>query len=120
MICPTYNKFFETIANELRMKILYALRGKPMSVNELIKSSGSSRRTVYRALKRLSRIVDLSTGEIIEMVIKIEKKWYVNEVDLDQIAFLLGTAGKGRKQMDKHREERRLHRKSLIRGRKFK
>jgi len=53
MICPTYNKFFETIANELRMRILYALRGNPMSVNELVEFLEEEQSKISHNLKRL-------------------------------------------------------------------
>ena len=61
MICPTYNLFFETMANKLRMQILFALRGRPMSVSELIEFLEEEQSKISHNLKRLMdcRFVDV-------------------------------------------------------------
>ena len=53
MICPTYNLFFETIAHELRMKMLFALKTNPMSVTDLVNFLDEEQSKVSHNLKRL-------------------------------------------------------------------
>ena len=58
---------------------------EPMNAKGLITKTGMSRRTVFRALRRMSKIVDIKTGEIIQMVTKVDKKWHPVEVDFCRI-----------------------------------
>jgi DNA-binding transcriptional ArsR family regulator len=53
MTCPSYNMFFETIAPELRMKILQTLKKKSMSVTELTKQLDEEQSKVSHSLKKL-------------------------------------------------------------------
>lgn len=62
---------------------------------------------MFRALERMTNIVDFRTGEIINMVEKEGSLWHAREVDLDYIALLVGTAGIRRKQIEKHISQRR-------------
>ena len=55
MICPTYNLFFETIAHKLRMKILFALRTSPMSVQELVNFLDEEQSKVSHNLRKLKQ-----------------------------------------------------------------
>ena len=89
---------------------------EPMNAKRLITKTGMSRRTVFRALRRMSKIVDMTTGEIIQMVTKVGKNWHAEEVDLSDVAFIVGTSGKGKKQHEKHLAQRKAHRKSLRAG----
>ena len=52
MKCPAY-KFFETIAPDMRVKILFALKNSAMSVNELAESLGEEQSKVSHNLKKL-------------------------------------------------------------------
>ena len=84
-----------------------------MNARELETCTGRCRRTVFYALERMSHIVDTLTGEVIYMVKKVDTKWTAFEVDLDLVAQIIGTAGKGRLQREKHKDDRRLHKKAL-------
>jgi len=66
----------------------------------------------------MARIVDAVTGEEVSLVVSEGKKWRaVLGVDLDHVARLLGTAGKGKREQERHAEERRRHRRALALGR---
>ena len=99
--------------NKSAAEVYWNLLQEPMTANEIIQRTGRSRRTVFRALSRMSRIVDFSTGEIIYMVEKDGSCWRVVETDLNKIALLVGTAGKNREQIEKHNSERQSHRRYL-------
>ena len=91
---------------------------EPMNAKRLITKTGMSRRTVFRALMRMSKIVDTTTGEIIQMVTKVGKNWHAEQVDLSDVAFIVGTSGKGKAQRKKHIAQRQAHRRSLRVGRR--
>ncbi|MFC2063713.1 hypothetical protein ACFLXB_01275, partial [Chloroflexota bacterium] len=79
---------------------------------------GRSRATIYRCLKRMTKIVDSYTGEIISLINNSNGIWSLNpDVDLDRISMILGTAGIGRKKREQYRKEQRNHRLELKRGR---
>ena len=106
--------------NKSAAEIYWFLLQGPKTAKDLINQTGRSRRTVYRALERMSKIIDLSTGEIINMVEKDGLCWRALETDLNHISLLVGTAGIGRKQVDKHKSQRKSYRKSIRFKRKMK
>jgi sugar-specific transcriptional regulator TrmB len=76
---------------------------------ELATAANVGRMTVYRKLEAM---------ESVNMVERIGKgKYQALEVDFDTVARLLGMAGKGRAQRKRHRQERRLQRALMQRGR---
>jgi len=54
MKCPSYNLFFETIANKTRQKILETLQEKPRSVTEICKALNEEQSKISHNLKCLS------------------------------------------------------------------
>ena len=93
--------------NKSAAEVYWTLLHEPMPAMEIIIRTGRSRRTVFRALKRMTNIIDFRTGEIINMVEKDGSLWHAREVDLGYIAMLVGTAGIRRKQIEKHISQRR-------------
>ena len=85
----------------------------PLSVDDLVNKTGRHNSTILRALQRMSKIVDTTTGERIKMAEELDGKWYPIEVNLDQIAGIIGTAGIAKRQHQKHIYERKIHRRSL-------
>ena len=92
------------------------LQEGPANIDELSMRTGRHVRTVKRALDRMTGLVDSITGEIIDMVEGDGKNWRALDVNLDYVAQLIGTAGYGKLQWEKHSKERRLHRWALTRG----
>ncbi len=96
--------------NKSAAEIYWCLKQEPMTPTELVRKSGRARATVYRALRRLSAIVDGATGEVFRLVEQDGEKWRAREVsDLDQIARIIGTAGKGSQKQDRFRLERQRY-----------
>lgn len=97
-----------------------ALQEQPRTAGELAAITGRRPRTVRRALHHLARIVDPVTGEIspdLALVQAEAGQWRaVPGVDLDRVALVLGTAGKGKAQREAHRRERAAHRRQLSKG----
>jgi len=52
--CPAYHMFFETIAPETRIRILFALKSKPMSVSELVVYLGEEQSKISHNLRKLA------------------------------------------------------------------
>jgi len=96
------------------------LQDRPTTEAELAVQTGRHKRTVVRALKRMSKLVDSTTGEVISMVENQGDTWHALAVDLDFIAALVGTAGAGNQQIEKHQRERRAHRLALARLQRIK
>lgn len=95
-----------------------ALQNGPATEQELVEATGRSIKTVKRVLARMSDLADTVTGEFIPMVEKIDGRWSAIEgVDLDHVALVVGTAGAGERQQERHRQERRAHRRMLGRWR---
>ena len=92
--------------NKSAAEVYWTLLHEPMPAKEIIIRTGRSRRTVFRALERMTNIVDFRTGEIISMVEKDRSLWHAREVNLDYVALLVGTAGIRRKQIEKHISQR--------------
>ena len=90
---------------------------KSETVKDLADMTGRHPKTVGRVLKQMSeKLIDIRTGGIVSMVQNTGKKWKAIEVDLDQIAAIVGTAGTLEAQKKKHNQERELHRQRLLRG----
>ena len=53
MKCPSYNLFFGTISNKVRMEILLLLKEKPMSVGEICQALGEEQSKISHNLKKL-------------------------------------------------------------------
>ena len=70
----------------------------------------------------MTGLIDSVTGEMIDMVWFDGNKWHKKDVDLNNIAKLVGTSGKANLKRAKHLRERKDHKKSLLtvkkRGRK--
>jgi hypothetical protein len=93
----------------------------PLTAREISDRTGVSRPSVFRGLARMSRLVDEATGEMFNLVKKDGKQWRAfPDIDLEQVARIVGTAGKRERQKKQHEEERRKWRKYLgaIRERK--
>ena len=99
--------------NKSAAEVYWVLLQEPMTTEEIVQQTGRSRRTVFRTLSRMSKIVDYSTGEIISMVEKDGSSWHAVETDLDRIAYLVGRAGTRRKQIEKHNSQRRAHKRYI-------
>jgi DNA-binding transcriptional ArsR family regulator len=90
-------------------EIYYALQGRSeASVKELQEATGRGRSTIY---KKLNLMTDLYMAELLG-----RGRWRALDVNLDAVAEALGTAGKGKEQRARHRQERRLHRRMLELG----
>jgi DNA-binding MarR family transcriptional regulator len=84
------------------------LRRESLTVKELAERTGRTRQTVWRNLKKMSRIADPRTGEIIAIVHRDGNKWRARaDVDLDYIARCVGTQGKAERQRTQHARERK-------------
>jgi DNA-binding MarR family transcriptional regulator len=82
----------------------------PRSPKELAQRTGRSVETVRRVLKRMARLVNLATNQPIPMVMREGKLWRALDVDLDEVAMVVGTDGDGEKQRTRHQMERADHR----------
>lgn len=91
-------------------EIWESLREGPKTLEEIIVSTGRSKRTIKRKLEKMQRITDLRTGEIYSMIIKENEKFILNHnIDLDFLAELIGTIGLGKKQKHQHELDREKH-----------
>lgn len=97
---------------------IYAiLQDTPASIEELAEMTGRHIKTIKRNLERMAKLADKLTGEYLPMVASDDGEIYRPlPVNLDRIAHVIGTAGKGREQRKEHAKERRLHRRSLEDG----
>lgn len=95
-------------------EVYAALLEEPgQTLGELVRVTGRGKMTVWRALNRMLKMADTYTGEYLPMVEHDGDKWRALEVDLDQIAHIVGSAGIGRKQKELHARERAAHRRGL-------
>ncbi len=102
-------------------QIYAALQDSPASIDELAEITGRHAKTIRRAINRMSKIADPLTGEYLLMVESGDGEIYHPlPVDLDRIAYIVGTAGKGTRQRKEHARDRKLHRRSLDLGRQSK
>ncbi len=98
-------------------EIWEALQNSPMSIKELVDTTGRHRTTIKRVLAIMAGLVDYVTGELTPMVQVNGALWSACEgVDLQHIAEVVNTAGMGKRQHEKHELERRAHRRDLPRG----
>lgn len=98
-------------------EIYAALLEEPgQTLGQLVKKTGRGKMTVWRALRRMSKMADTFTGEFMPMVEHDGETWRALEVDLDKIAHIVGTAGIGRKQKALHARERAAHRRDMETG----
>ncbi len=77
-----------------------------MSAKELIKVTGYGRATIFRVLKRMSRVVDSYSGELFPMIENDSGKWgVIPGIDLDIISQVVGTAGIGKRRREQYKQE---------------
>lgn len=98
-------------------EIYEALLQQPATVKDLQNTTGRAVVTIKKKLNMMSNLVDLTTGEIVCMVKHSNKMWQAIEVDLDHIAQIVGTAGTGKQQQQRHQRERARHKRQLLAGR---
>lgn len=102
-------------------QVWQALQQSPASIDELAERTGRHIKTIERAIDRMSKLADPLTGEYLPMIASDNGATYHPlPVDLDRIAHAVGTAGAGERQRKEHAKERRLHARSLERGRQAK
>ena len=94
--------------------VYFSLLQREMTVTELVKVTGRSKRTIYRALKKMARIKNSYTSEVVKMVGKKEKKWFAYEVNFDDMAFIVGSSGIGRIQREKYRNQQIANNKLFL------
>ena len=100
--------------NKSAAEIFWWLKQEPMSANQLIERTGRGRTTVFRVLKRMANIVDTRTGEVISMVESLNGIWQAaSSVDLNWVAFILGTAGIGKRKREQYKHEQVVHKNEL-------
>jgi hypothetical protein len=101
-------------------QVWQVLQDGPATVDELTQATGTHAKTIKRALSRMAAIVDSHTGECLPMVASGDggKTWHALPADLDNLALVVGSAGLGKKQRERHAQERRNHKRQLARGAK--
>jgi predicted transcriptional regulator len=83
------------------------LQGHPMTAAELAERSGRHVSTVHKNLRRMVKILDIATGEVLRLVEPGDgDTWQALDADLDAIARAIGTAGTGERQKATHAAER--------------
>jgi hypothetical protein len=98
-------------------KLVYStLQDRPSTIDELKKSTGRSKKTIRRVLKRMASLVDTTTGEVVSMVELEGNCWRALDVDLDQVARIVHTSGVGKAKREKHAEERRRYHRAVNPG----
>jgi len=97
-----------------------ALQSEPMTAEDLASVTGRDPRTVYKYLRRMKKLTNQMTGEVLPMVefkpTAEGEKWHALPVDLAAVAVAVGTHGKGTEQRLRHAKERRIHSRSLQAG----
>jgi predicted transcriptional regulator len=97
-------------------EIWQAIQDGPKTIQEIEKITGRHRTTIKRKLDKMSNIIDIRTGEIISMVLLDGERYQAQEdINLDYIAELLGTKGKGEVQKRQHIREREEHNRQITR-----
>ncbi len=82
----------------------------PATAAELAARTGRGRRSVEKALKAMTPVVDVATGEVAYMLSKVGAVYSVRDgVDLDAIAKLLHVDGEGKRRHERHERERERH-----------
>lgn len=96
--------------------LLTWLRRQPMTAKELAVRTELDVSTIHKNLKRMSRILDPATGEVLRLVEPDDgDTWRAVDTDLDAVARAVGTAGIGERQRAKHAAERAEWRRTLDR-----
>ena len=100
--------------NKSSAEIFWWLTQEPLTAKQLIERTGRGKSTVFRSLKRMSKIEDTHTGEVIPMVESMDWVWSAaSSVDLNRVALILGTAGIGKHKREQYRREQLEHKKDL-------
>jgi hypothetical protein len=96
--------------NKSSGELLWQLLRSPKTITQLVHDTGRCKSTIYLRLKCMKSLVDESTGEIISLVEKHEDRWEIApNIDLDHVAFVIGTAGIGKRKRAQYRNEQRIH-----------
>ena len=104
--------------NKSAAEVYWHLKQETMTAKELIERTGISRTTVFRVLQKMSKVIDGRTGEVIAMVQSHNGVWKISpNVDLNQIALLIGTAGIGKRKREQYKREQKQYRIELKSGR---
>jgi hypothetical protein len=97
---------------------LYALlRAGPATGAELAKRSGRSVSTVRRNLRKMRRLIEPETAEVLRLV-ELDADnctWRAVDVDLAAVARAVGTAGKGEHQKAEHARQRAGFARAILR-----
>ena len=100
--------------NKSSAEIFWWLTQEPLTALQLIEKTGRGKSTVFRSLKRMSKIVDARTGEVMSLVESVDGIWSAaSSVDLNRVSLILGTAGIGKRKREQYRRERFEHRNDL-------
>ena len=100
--------------NKSSAEIFWCLKQEPLTALQLIERTGRGKSTVFRSLKRMSKIIDARTGEVISLVESMDGIWSAtSSVDLNRIALILGTAGIGKRKREQYRREQLEHKNDL-------
>lgn len=80
--------------NKSGYEIYYYLSQKPMTVNQLVETTGRSKTTIVRKLTKMNRVINPATGEIFSLVEEVDKVWHLcDDIDLNEIAKYLRSYG---------------------------
>lgn len=100
--------------NKSSAEVFWQLTQESLTALQLIERTGRGKSTVFRSLKRMSKIEDTRTGEVITLVENLDGVWSaVSSVNLNRVALILGTAGIGKRKHQQYRRERFEHRNDL-------
>jgi hypothetical protein len=97
-------------------QIYELLMAEPLTMRQIEERTGASHKTVKLALRKMNRLIDYKTGEVIEMVSCSQAEgglWRGNLVDLDLVAAITQTYGATGRQRAEYDRERREHLRSL-------
>ena len=98
-------------------EILQVLLGGPATDEELVERTGRCMKTIRRWLHVMATLTNPLTGEYLPMVASEDgKTWHALDIDLDNVAHAVGTAGKGERQRLQHAKERDADARSLLVG----
>ena len=113
-VCEKVDISHDLFANKLGLgkvagEVYACLVGsEPLSVPALTERTGRSRRAVERALSRMRDlfVTNLTTGELLPMVVQDGRLWSANYGDLDRAAAHVGSLGRGEQRKAAHAKER--------------
>ncbi len=110
---PERDAFRWGALNKTGAAIYANLLQEPMTTKELAVKTGKHVETIRRSLRRMSKLVDPTTGELLPLIERNGLKWCLVSKDLLTTAKILGASGKGQAQFRRHAKERRDHNLSL-------